>query len=98
MKADRDDPILNGALEEVLGGRTPPDLTARILQAWAVQRSENGSAPGVARAVDQARTAAQLPPAVGLNVPIPVNGSKPHAAPLPVAEGPVVKRRRKFPW
>jgi len=102
MKSHDEDPILNGALEEVLGGRTPPDLTARILQAWAVQRSENGSengsANGVARAVDQARTAAQLPPAVGLNVPIPVNGSKPHAAPLPLAEGPVVKRRRKFPW
>lgn len=42
MKPDRDDPIIDAALEELLGGRTPPDLTARIMQAWAVQRSEAG--------------------------------------------------------
>jgi hypothetical protein len=34
----RDDRLLDGCLDEVLGGRTPPDLTARILQAWAVRR------------------------------------------------------------
>lgn len=34
---DRDDPILDAMLEEVLGGRKPPDLTARILQALAAR-------------------------------------------------------------
>lgn len=43
MKPERDDPILDASLEELLGGHTPPDLTARIMQAWAMQRS--GSAP-----------------------------------------------------
>jgi hypothetical protein len=46
-----DDPnhILDGCLDEVLGGRTPPELTGRILQAWADQgnsrakRNGNGS-------------------------------------------------------
>lgn len=41
MKPDRDDPIIDAGLEELLGGRTPPDLTARIMQAWAMQRSDS---------------------------------------------------------
>ncbi|MEX2027024.1 MAG: DUF1549 domain-containing protein, partial [Pirellulaceae bacterium] len=35
MTPDRDDPILDACLDEVLGGRRPPDLTARILRALA---------------------------------------------------------------
>src|SRR5262245_42037860 len=35
MTADHDEPVLDACLDEVLGGRTPPDLTARILRAWA---------------------------------------------------------------
>ena len=33
MKPDRDkhEHLLDGCLDEVLGGRTPPDLTARIM-------------------------------------------------------------------
>lgn len=42
MKPDRDksrdEHLLDGCLDEVLGGRTPPDLTARIMQAWAMRR------------------------------------------------------------
>ncbi|QDU27883.1 hypothetical protein ETAA8_29740 [Anatilimnocola aggregata] len=38
MTPDRDDHLLDGCLDEVLGGRTPPDLTARIMQAWAMRR------------------------------------------------------------
>jgi hypothetical protein len=42
MKPERDnnfdDHLLDGCLEEILGGRTPPDLTARIMQAWAMRR------------------------------------------------------------
>jgi hypothetical protein len=33
-----DDHLLDGCLDEVLGGRTPQDLTARIMQAWAMRR------------------------------------------------------------
>lgn len=35
MAPDQDDPILDAFLEELLGGRSPPDLTASILQRWA---------------------------------------------------------------
>jgi hypothetical protein len=35
MTPDRDDPILDACLDELLGGRRPPDLTARILRALA---------------------------------------------------------------
>ncbi len=102
MKRDSKDPILDGALEEVLGGRTPPDLTARIMQAWAARRTENETGAGVQRAVDQARSAAQLPPAavgVGLNVPIPVNGNGQYAArPRESTLAVETKRRKKFPW
>jgi hypothetical protein len=42
MKPDRDknrdEHLLDGCLDEVLGARTPPDLTARIMQAWAMRR------------------------------------------------------------
>lgn len=35
MAPDHDDPILDVFLEELLGSRSPPDLTASILQRWA---------------------------------------------------------------
>ena len=41
---DERDPILDACLDEVLAGRRPPDLTARILQAWAA-RGHVGTAP-----------------------------------------------------
>ena len=41
MNQDRDDSVLEACLDEVLGGRVPPDLTARILEAWAAQASEH---------------------------------------------------------
>jgi hypothetical protein len=37
MTPDRDDPILDAMLEEVLGGRMPPDLSARIMQSLAIR-------------------------------------------------------------
>ena len=37
----KDERLLDGCLDEVLGGRTPPDLTARILQAWAMRRQNS---------------------------------------------------------
>ena len=44
MTPDRDDPLLDACLDEVLGGRRPPDLTARIMQALAERASANGNA------------------------------------------------------
>src|SRR4029453_12493574 len=35
MTPDRDSPLLDACLDEVLAGRSPPDLTARIVQAHA---------------------------------------------------------------
>lgn len=89
-----DDHLLDGCLDEVLGGRTPQDLTARIMQAWAMRQ-------GVAQNFDDV----VLPPLPGpaietlpleiapqalavvravetpSNVPIPVN------APVPGSNG-----------
>ncbi len=48
MTPDRDDPILDAMLEEVLGGRTPPDLSARIMQSLAIR----GVRPEVTRFVE----------------------------------------------
>src|SRR5262245_39275145 len=38
MNPDRDDPLLDACLDEVLAGRSPPDLTARIMQAHAASK------------------------------------------------------------
>ena len=38
MNTDRDDTLLDACLDEVLAGRSPPDLTARIVQAHAARR------------------------------------------------------------
>jgi hypothetical protein len=35
MNAEPNDPIIDVLLEETLGGVAPPDLSARILQAWS---------------------------------------------------------------
>lgn len=43
MKPDRHDTLLDASLDEVLGGRTPPDLSARILQAWVARRPVDAS-------------------------------------------------------
>jgi hypothetical protein len=34
MNSQTEEPMLDALLEEVLGGRTPPDLTARVRSAW----------------------------------------------------------------
>jgi hypothetical protein len=38
MTPDRDDPLLDACLDEVLAGRSPPSLTARIMHAHAAGR------------------------------------------------------------
>src|SRR5215471_16378965 len=41
MNLDRDDGVLDACLDEILGGRLPPDLTARILAAWTAQLGDS---------------------------------------------------------
>ena len=76
MLNDRDDPILDVCLAEVLGGQQPPDLSARILAAWQSAPSglrENGTPP---LAADVLR-------------PIPVNRAAiPAAQPAPLRAPP----------
>src|SRR5439155_27009706 len=46
MDFEENDPLLDALLDEVLAGRTPPDLTARVLQAYAARRySEQAPEP-----------------------------------------------------
>ncbi len=40
-----DDPLLDACLSEVLGGPSPPDLTARILAAWEQKRAATNGVP-----------------------------------------------------
>ena len=60
---DRDDPILEACLEEVLGGRTAPDLTARILAAMAAR---DASLAGSVSTIETGRieTAEPVPPPI----------------------------------
>ena len=46
MSDTSDDPIIDACLDEVLGGQSPPDLTARILNAWNDLGNSNQSAVG----------------------------------------------------
>lgn len=89
MTPERDEPIIDVLLEEALGGVSPPDLSARIMQAWAAR---NGAAPvagGSKRAKDL------LPPAVtdSGNTPIPI--AQPAAAAPLVVTSPGSQRRRR---
>jgi hypothetical protein len=43
MIPERDDPIIDPLLEELLGHQQPPDLTARILAAWSERSSASAS-------------------------------------------------------
>jgi len=45
MSIERDDPILDACLEEVLGGLQPPDLSAQILRAMEIRNAQAGHAP-----------------------------------------------------
>ena len=92
MKSDRDDPIVETLLQETLGGQTPPDLSARILQAWAAQRNVTEKHP-----VDRAlKASAQLPPAAS-TTPIPV-GSPATRSATPVVIASPRKRSAVSQW
>ncbi len=54
MTPEHDDPILDACLDEVLGGRRPPDLTARILKALSESQSIERRLPPAAPRIDVA--------------------------------------------
>src|SRR4029079_3589997 len=56
MDLEPDDPLLDSLLDEVLAGRTPPDLTARISQAYAARQygEQTPEPPPVLSGVHQA--------------------------------------------
>lgn len=67
---DHRDPLLDACLDEVLAGRRPPDLTARILQAWAARGAVGGSLPAIDSSLAPPGPAIASGPA--LSVPPPV--------------------------
>ena len=83
MTPDREDPLLDACLDEVLGGRRPPDLTARIMQALAERAAANGNShlspvppPVVAAAPPIAAPAANGRPALELSPRPPARGRR----------------------
>ncbi|HUE72986.1 MAG TPA: DUF1549 domain-containing protein [Pirellulaceae bacterium] len=65
MKPDRD-PILDACLDEVLGGRRPPDLTARILRALAEAKIDQ-KLPTPAVRIDDPALDVSVDPLVAVN-------------------------------
>jgi hypothetical protein len=62
MIDEREDPLIDACLEEVLGGHTPPDLTARILRAWSVRSAQGQASPAAAVSAGNGKAAAgELP-------------------------------------
>lgn len=59
MNGDYADRILEAGLEEVIGGRYPPDLTSKILQTWEARQHATGCAGQAAQ--DDARVDSPLP-------------------------------------
>src|SRR3954466_14404419 len=80
MSPEHDDPLIDSLLDEVVGGRTPPDLSSKIMQAWSaggVAHSEIGDA---------------WPPNVSL--PLPTHGADAHAPeppPIIAAYSPIAE-------
>ncbi len=91
MEPEHDDPILDACLDEVLGGRTPPDLTARIVGAarnFAIADSS---------AVDDGALAMPEPPPIVTRPP--AIGPLPAAAPFaPIANRRAQPARRAERW
>ena len=81
----RDEHLLDGCLDEVLGGRTPPDLTARIMQAWAMRRQAG---------VDQNLLLPPLPGPAIETLPLEI---APQSAVRPRWSVPLVRRRLSRP-
>lgn len=60
MTAEQDDALLDALLDEVLDGRTPPDLTARIMQAFGGEEKGSGTPSHGAARHDAATPATPL--------------------------------------
>ncbi|MCH5377660.1 MAG: DUF1549 domain-containing protein, partial [Planctomycetes bacterium] len=89
MISDQEDRILEAALEEVLGGQYPPDLSAKILQAL---ESRSTTSP------QDAVTAPTAPVLVSASQPLPppvVASADPVAPPVHVAGGSLTSTRRR---
>lgn len=76
MNDDRD-PLLDAMLSETLGGHAPPDLTARVLQAWAAK----GADASVDRRLLEALQGVPVPP------PLPGEGAWLEPVAPPVQNG-----------
>src|SRR5438477_12622557 len=71
MSPEHDDPLIDSLLDEVVGGRTPPDLSPKIMQAWS-------AGAGAGHELGDA-----WPPNVSL--PLPIHGAhaqSPEAPPI----------------
>lgn len=106
MTEDRDDPIIDALLEEVLGGEAPPDLSARIMQSWATRAGGPAvgqaagtpplgppSSPSAVPSAD--KVAAMLPPPATMpTAPPPFQGPPVQSPPVqgPPVQGPPVQR------
>jgi hypothetical protein len=82
MNSKIEDPILDAFLEEVVGGRTPPDLTTRIRSAWNARSATNQTADfgwlaAAATCTDEADSPAPPPRAVVPSpTPVPLAGTE----------------------
>jgi hypothetical protein len=89
MTPESDDPLLDACLDEVLGGHAPPDLTPRIMRAWAA----HGPAPEAGKAWEALAIAPEPPPIlVGLQERL--NGCEIRPAVELRREALVVQRRK----
>ncbi len=91
MEPEHDDPILDACLDEVLGGRIPPDLTARIVDA------SRNFAIADSSAVDDGALALPEPPPIVTRPP--AIGPFPADAPFaPIASHRAQPARRAERW
>lgn len=86
MRADHEERILNACLEEVLGGKYPPDLSAKILQTWESRRASGNAAGG--SAADGSSADGAVPSATGLAPPL----AEPVAPPVQLLAVPAFTR------
>lgn len=104
---DDHDPILDALLSETLGGHTPPDLTARIMQAWAARGETAAADPHLQQALHGAPMPPPLPgeaswlepaapPVVanGYHQPLP---SQPVITPTATTVASIKRRRTRKP-
>lgn len=90
MNSEHEDRILDAGLEEVLGGHYPPDLSAKILQAWDERRAAMAGGVSVPPSAAPAPHPLSLLPAAALSAP------EPEAPPVDRVQLPVAVPRRRW--